>query len=50
MPMTATTATAIMMATSVVINGASGSGSGSIGPAGEGAFTTPSAVVAYELQ
>ena len=52
MPMTATTATAMIMAISVVINGASvGSvGSGSIGPEGVTAGPTPMAVSAYELK
>jgi len=49
MPTTAIMTTAMIMAISVVIKGAS-DGSGSIGPAGDGASVTPMAVSAYELQ
>ena len=48
MPTTAIMTTA-MMASSVVVK-ANASGSGSIGPAGDGAGSTPMAVSAYELQ
>ena len=48
MPITDATATTAMIATSVVIKGAS-VGSGSIGPDGAGASVTPMAVSAYEL-
>ena len=44
---TATITAATIMAISVVIKGAS-DGSGSIGPAGDGAGSTPMAVSAYE--
>ena len=49
MPIMTATATAAMMAISVVIKGASDA-SGSIGCAGDGAGSTPTAVSAYELQ
>ena len=49
MPMTATMTTA-MMATSVVIKGASAGSSGSIGCIGAGAGPTPIAVSAYDAQ
>ena len=53
MPMMAATATAAMMATSVVIRGVGSSGvdsSGSIGPAGDGASDTNIAVSDCEGQ
>ena len=49
MPIMTATATAAMMANSVVIRGAS-VGSGSIGCAADAAGPTPIAVSAYELQ
>ena len=49
MPMMQATATAAIIATSVVISVTS-VGSGSIGPPGDGASVTPNDVSAYELQ
>jgi len=49
MPMIATTTTAMIMAISVVMKGASVGSSGSIGCIGAGAGPTPTAVSAYEL-